>query len=200
MKPMTAQPLQLLRDPDRLRAALSPVRRRLLERLREPSSASMLAAEFDASRLKLNYPLKALEDAGLITLVEERPRRGFVERVLVACADAFLVDPSVVSERREVAPSAQDRFAADHLIAAAAGVVADVGRMQAAADEEGSRLLTFAIEADVTLARPSDLERYAERLAQAIAAVSQEFNAESGRRYRVVAGGHPALNTRKGAP
>lgn len=197
---MTAQPMELLRDPDRLRAALPPIRREILERLRTPGSASSLAVDMAASRQKLNYHLRALEDAGLVTLVEERPRRGFVERILVACADTLLVDPSVMADRGPVSPPVQDHFAADHLIAAAAGVVAEVGRMQAQADQQGARLLTFTIEAEVALARPSDLELYAERLAEAVAAVSAEFNAASGRRYRVVAGGHPALNTRKDPP
>lgn len=194
---MTAQPMELLRDPDRLRAALPPIRREILERLRTPGSASTLATDMGASRQKLNYHLKALEDAGLVTLVEERPRRGFVERILVACADTLLVDPSVMADRRPVPGPVQDRFAADHLIAAAAGVVAEVGRMQAEADQQGARLLTFTIEAEVALARPSDLELYAERLAEAVAAVSAAFNAEGGRRYRVVAGAHPVPNTRK---
>lgn len=197
---MTAQPLELLRDPDRLRAALSPIRRQLLERLRTPGSATGLAAEFGVSRQRLGYHLKALEDAGLVTLVETRQRRGFTERILVTCAEAFLVDPSVIGQRKAVPAELQDRFAADHLISAAAGLVADVGRMQAAAEAEGTRLLTFTLEAEVTLARPADLERYAEALARAVAAVSAEFNAEAGRRYRVVAGAHPALNTRKDKP
>lgn len=197
---MTAQPLELLRDPDRLRAALSPVRRQILERLRAPGSATGLAAEFGLSRQRLGYHLKALEEAGLVTLVETRQRRGFTERILMTCAEAFLVDPSVIGARSPAPAEAQDRFAADHLISAAAGLVADVGRMQTAAEAEGARLLTFTLEAEVTLARPADLEVYAERLAQAVAAVSAEFNAKTGRRYRVVAAAHPTPNTRKDPP
>ena len=65
-------------SPDRVRLALSPVRRDLLKRLRTPSSASGLAAELELPRQRLNYHLKALETAGLVELVEERPRRGCV--------------------------------------------------------------------------------------------------------------------------
>jgi hypothetical protein len=66
-------------------------------------------------------------------------------------------------------------------------VVRDVARMQAAAEDEGQRLLTFTIEAEVGFAEPTDLDRFVEALARTIAA----FDAP-GRRYRVVAGGHPA--------
>jgi len=193
---MSTTPLELLRDPESVRLALTPIRRQMLEHLRQPGSASTLAALMGAPRQRLNYHLKALEEAGLVTLVEERPRRGFVERVLVARADAFLVDPSVMGERAMADPDAQDRFAADHLLSTAADLVADIGRMRAAAEREGTRLLTFTIETEVAFARPADMELYAERLAQAVAAVSDEFNAKGGRRYRVVVGGHPARLTK----
>ena len=171
----------LLQEPERVRTALSPLRRTLLARLREPSSATRLAAELSLPRQRVNYHLRELERAGLVELVEERQRRGCIERVLVA--REFVVDPAVIGEATE----AQDAFAAAHLVNAAAGVVRDVARMQAAAEDEGQRLLTFTIESEVGFAEPQDLDRFVEALARTIAA----FDAP-GRRYRVVVGGHPA--------
>ena len=66
-------------------------------------------------------------------------------------------------------------------------MVRDVARMQDAAEEQGRRLLTFTIEAEVGFAEPADLDRFVEALAHTVAA----FDAP-GRRYRVVIGGHPA--------
>jgi DNA-binding transcriptional ArsR family regulator len=180
--------LALVQEPDRVRLALAPIRRRLLERLREPASATQLAPELGLSRQRVNYHLRALEQAGMLELVEERKRRGCVERVLAARADAFVVDPAVMG----AAPTpAQDRFAAEHLVTTAAGVVRDVSRMEARAERQGSRLLTFTIETEVSFAEPADVERFTTALADGIARVASEFNAP-GRRYRVVAGGHPA--------
>ncbi|MFB9681580.1 ArsR/SmtB family transcription factor [Streptosporangium vulgare] len=93
---MAATEMTLMDEPDRLRVALPPIRRRLLARLREPASAVQLAAEFDMPRQRVGYHLRVLEEAGLIELVEERPRRGFVERVMGVTANAFLVDPGVL--------------------------------------------------------------------------------------------------------
>ena len=171
----------LLQEPERVRTALSPLRRSLLARLREPSSATRLAAELGLPRQRVNYHLRELERAGLVELVEERKRRGCTERVLAA--RAFVVDPAVIGE----AAFDQDRFAAAHLVHTASGVVRDVARMQDAADEQGRRLLTFTIETEVGFAEPADLDRFVEALAQTAAA----FDAP-GRRYRVVIGGHPA--------
>ena len=178
----------LMTDPDRVRLALSPIRRRLLERLREPASATRLAAELGLSRQRINYHLRALEHAGMLELVEERPRRGCTERILGARADAFVVDPAVLGAVEEV--DAQDRYAAEHLIGAASAVVRDVARMQGAARADGTRLLTFTIETEVQLAAPDDLERFAGRLAELVAEAASEHT--SGRPYRLVLGAHPA--------
>lgn len=195
---MTAAPLALLQEPDRVRLALTPIRRRLLERLREPASAAALAPELDMSRQRVNYHLRALEDAGLVELVETRRRRGCVERVLASRAEAFVVDPAVMG----AAPVAvqDDRFAAEHLVATAAGVVRDVARMQGAAERQGRRLLTFTIETEVRFAEPGDLERFTTALAAAVARTAADFDAPEGRSYRVVAGGHPAPDPRRHEP
>ncbi|QYG95747.1 helix-turn-helix transcriptional regulator [Iamia sp. SCSIO 61187] len=178
----------MLEDPERVRLALSPLRRELLERFRQPASASQVAAALDLPRQRVGHHVRALEAAGLLELVEERPRRGCTERILRARADAFVVDPSVLG----AGPTSDDRHAAEHLMTAATGVVRDVSRMQAAAAEEGTRLLAFTLEAEVAFAAPADVPRFTDRLAEAVAAVVAEFHDPDGRPYRVVAGGHPA--------
>jgi DNA-binding transcriptional ArsR family regulator len=188
-----ATPVALLDRPDSVRLALSPVRRQLLARLRQPASATELAAEMQLGRQRVNYHLRALEGAGLLSVVDTRRKRGCVERVLGATAGTFVVDPDVVGPAAGQTPrAAQDRFAAEHLIGAATRVVRDVTRMQAKADERQQRLLTFTIETDVQLAAPADLERFSSALAAAVARTAASFNTSSGgRRYRVVIGAHP---------
>jgi len=169
----------------RLRGSLSPLRRLLLAELREPASAVALAARLGETRQRVNYHVRELERAGLVELVELRPRRGCTERVVRATTRAVLVDPHVSGD---VAAVTQDRFAADALLAMAARTVSDVAAMRERADAQGKRLVTFAVQADVGLARPADLERFADRIAQLVA----EF--DTGRpehRYRLVVGGHP---------
>ena len=82
-------------------------------------------------------------------------------------ADAFLVDPGILGPPPEVL--VQDRFAADHLVSVAAGIVREVSRMRRAADEAGQRLLTFTVEADVGFATPQHLEDFSRELTEAVA-------------------------------
>jgi DNA-binding transcriptional ArsR family regulator len=188
----------LVDAPDVLRAALPPLRRRILERLREPASAVVVAGELGLPRQRVNYHLRALESAGLLELVETRARRGCTERVLRTSAGAFIVDPQVMApaptpaSRARRAAARQDRFAAETLVDAVSGVVRDVSRMQARASAQGQRLLTCAIETEVRLASPADFARLSAVLATLVArAVADVGVAEGGRSYRVVVGAHP---------
>ena len=178
----------LVGEPERVHLALSPARRQLLAALHEPHSATQVADLVGMTRQQANYHLRILEAAGLVELAETRQRRGCTERILRAVAGAFVVDPAVM-QAPGTAPAA-DRFAAEHLVATAAAVVRDVSRMQAAAGER--RLLTFTIEADIGLGAPADVEAFTTALADAVAAVAHRFHDPDGRRYRVVAGGHPS--------
>lgn len=182
----------LIEDADKARQAMTPLRLRMLTLLRQPGSAATLAAALELPRQKVGYHLHALEKAGLVMPAGERQRRGFTERLFVARAGSFVVDPSIFGKPPTV--EKQDRFAAEHLVARSAETVREVTRMQAAAAEEGTRLLTFTIEADVGFAAPQDVEAFAERLTAMVAGLAEEFTPKGeGRRYRLLIGGHPAI-------
>lgn len=196
--------ITFVEDPDRVMAALSPLRRQLLRQLREPASATQLAAALGLPRQRVNYHLRAMEAAELVELVEERRRRGFVERIFRAKPGAFVVDPAVLdpdlesdadSEAADRAVRLQDQFAAGHLVGVAAATVRDVARMQVKAEEQGKRLLTFTIEADLRFASAAEVHRFTEHLTDALRRTAEAFDSPTGRPYRVVIGGHPAPAT-----
>lgn len=189
----------LIEDAERALLALDPIKRRLLAALREPGSAASLAKKLALPRQQLGYHLRALEQAGLVRLVEERKRRGFVERILVAAADAFVLDPTMLAPRNAI--DAQDRHAAEHLVDVAGGVVREVTRMRSAAEAAGQRLLTFTIEADLGFAQPQDFEDFSNALAKAIADLAARYAPGPERRgYHVVVGAHPAVADRPTKP
>lgn len=194
----------LVSDAAKARAALTPLRRELLERLREPGSASSLAGQLAVPRQKLAYHLRVLEEAGLVKLIEERPRRGFTERVMVACADTFVLDPALVQGVSEArAAGIQDRHASEHLVQTASALVRDVARMREEADREGKRLLTLTVETELTFATPADFDAFTEQLSDAMTTLAKRYCAsparQGGRRYRLVAAAHPALQTKANA-
>lgn len=191
---MTARPSALVDDLDTALLALAPVRRRILSALVEPASAAGLAERLGLPRQNIGYHLNALEAAGLVQLAGERRKRGFTERLFVA-ARSYVLDPALMqAPLNPDAVEAQDRHAADHLIATASGLVRDVARMRQDAAAEGSRLLTLTVEADVTFATPADFERFTDEVAAAAATLARTYAAPTGRRYRLTAVAHPAVD------
>lgn len=193
---MAVRPSALLDDLDTALLALAPIRRRILSALIEPASAAGLADQLGLPRQNIGYHLNALEAAGLVQLAGERRKRGFTERLFVAARNPVL-DPALLqAPPHPDAVDAQDRHAADHLIAAASTLVRDVARMRQAADAEGSRLLTLTVEADVGFATPADFDAFTEDVSAAVAALARKYAAPSGRRYRLTAVAHPAAPDR----
>ncbi|MGZ3144241.1 helix-turn-helix domain-containing protein [Lentzea chajnantorensis] len=158
------------------------MRRSLLELLASPASATQLAAALDLPRQRVNYHVRALEQAGLVELVEERRRRGCVERVLRA------------RPGRSVAAGVQDQFAATHLVSVAADTAREVGRMAGSAADAGKRLLTFTVETTVRFGEPGAVHEFTSDLAEAVRQLALRYDTESGRPYRVVALGHPGVS------
>src|SRR6478736_598676 len=74
--------------------SLDPVRARLLAALAEPGSASSIAATVGLTRQKANYHLRALEEHGLVELVEERKKGNVTERVFQATAASYVISPA----------------------------------------------------------------------------------------------------------
>jgi DNA-binding transcriptional ArsR family regulator len=180
---------------DELRGTLSPLRRRLLAELREPASATGLAARLGLPRQRLNYHLRELERGGLVELVELRPRRGRTERVVRTRSAAVVVAPTVIGDLDRA--GAQDRFAADALLAATARTLDDLAHLRAGADKAGKRLVTFTVETEVGFARPADIHRFVDQLARRVGELAVEYDTPtSRRRYRVVVGGLPVRVTR----
>ena len=187
---MTARPSALLDNLDTALLALAPLRRRILAALVEPASAAGLAEQLGMPRQKIGHHLRALEAAGLVRLAGERKKRGFTERLFVA-AEQYVLDPALLQPPPDPdAVEAQDRHAADHLIATASSMVRDVARMRQAAAAEGARLLTLTVEADVCFAAPADFDAFTNDVAEAVATIARRYAAPSGRRYRLTAAAH----------
>src|SRR6185503_13817921 len=90
---------------------------------------------------------------------------------------------------------AADRFSAAHLMSAAARVIRDVATLQTRARGQGKRLATLTLEADVRFASAETRAAFAEELTDVLAALVSKYHDErtpGGRRFRVVAGVHPA--------
>lgn len=189
--------IAVIEDPAAAEASLDPMRARLLAELAEPASATMLAARVGLPRQKVNYHLRALEQHGLIELVEERRKGNVTERVMRATAASYVISPAALAAVRPKPSEQPDRLSARWLLAVAARLVQDVGALITGADRAKKRVATFAMDAEVRFASAGERAAFAEELASTLAALVSRYHDESapgGRPHRVVLALHPSVN------
>ena len=186
-------------DSQGLAAILSPMRRRMLQSLARPDSASGLARRLGIPRQKVNYHLRKLEDAGLVELVEEKMRRGCVERVVRVTARALVVSPEFLEGLAADPDAIADRYSSAYLVAAAARMVREAAHQREKAEEAGQRLATFTMESDIAFQSPADFNAFTRELAEEVARLCSKYDrsrARLSRRFRVLIGAHPRGKTR----
>jgi DNA-binding transcriptional ArsR family regulator len=184
----------VIEDMEQAATALEPTRLRLLAALAAPDSAAGLARRFNEPRQQINYHLRRLESAGLIMLIEERPQRGFVERIMQATAAAYVISPAALGELAADLRDVGDRFSAGYLLALAARVIRDVASLVQRATAAGKRLATFSLETRVRFASPAEQHAFVDELTSAVASLVAKYHdggATDGRSFRFVIGGYP---------
>jgi DNA-binding transcriptional ArsR family regulator len=188
-------PVQVLTDTSQLAAALSPLRMRLLREMHQPESATSLAPRLGVSRQKLNYHLRELEREGFLELVQERPRRGCVERLLKVTSRAFVVNPALLGALSDDPHQARDRFSSAFLLATATRLIRDVAVLAERARAVEQRLATFTMDCEIGFASPAAYRAFTEELAAQVATLASKYDnaTAKGRRFRVVVGSHPVV-------
>jgi len=166
----------------------------MLENLDRPDSASGLSRRLGIPRQKINYHLRKLEDAGLVELVEEKMRRGCLERMVRVTARAFVVSPEFLEGLAADPETIADRYSSAYLVAAAARMVRQVAEQREKAEKAGQLMATFTLESEVAFQSPADFNAFSRELAEAVARLSSKYDrchSGSSRPFRIVVGAHP---------
>jgi DNA-binding transcriptional ArsR family regulator len=198
--PAATAELASIRDRRSAAALLKPLRLEVLARAREPRSATEIAAELGLPRQKVNYHVRELERAGLLRLAESRRRRNLTERRYQATARAYLLSPELLGELGADERRVEDRLSAAYLLALGARMQRELGRATAEASEEGKRIATLSIDAELRFESPEQREAFANALRDAVTRVVAEHASPAvgpdgapgaGRPFRLVAGCYP---------
>ena len=185
--------LDVIREPAAAVAALDPTRARVLAALAEPGSATTVADALGLPRQKVNYHVRALEEHGLVQLVEERPRRGLTERVVQATARSYVIAPPPLG-RDAGDPDRVDRLSSRYLVAVAARLVREVADLAHRAGAKGQPLATLTIDATIRFRSAAERAAFTDDLAGAVTALVARYHDEhapGGRAHRLVVAAHP---------
>jgi DNA-binding transcriptional ArsR family regulator len=172
------------------------LRRRILERLRQPDSASGLARQLRLPRQKVNYHLRELEKEGLLELVEERRKGNCLERVVRATARYYLIDPAALGALAADPEQLADRFSSTYLVAVAARAIRDLAVLRERARRAGKRLATFTLQSEVRFPSAAAREAFTNELTHHIARLTAKYHDEQaagGRRFTFILGAYPTI-------
>lgn len=175
-------------------AALDPVRATILAALAEPGSSTSVASALGLPRQKVNYHLRVLETHDLVRLVEERPRRGLRERVVVATARAYVVSPTAALGVSDAALARTDRLSSRYLIAIGARMVREVATLVRGADKAGKPLATLSIDTEIRFASAAERSEFTAELTRDVTRLAARYHDETasgGRWHRLVVAAHP---------
>ena len=172
---------------------LDPLRSRVLAALREPGSATTVAKDLGETRQKVNYHLRALESAGLVELVEERPRRGLTEKVWQATARSYVVSPAVLHDH-DPGSVPIDRLSTKYLVAVAARSIRELASMTKQAAARGHTVPSLTIDTEIRFASAANRAAFTRELSAAVTDIAARYHDETepaGRWHRLVVAAHP---------
>jgi len=196
---MTSHSLDIIDDPARARAALQPLRLRLLHLLERPQSAPQLAKTMGMPRQRVLYHLRMLEAQRLVEAQEHGTVGRRVDRSYVRTATSYAIAPKTLGGIAVDPRTVADAFSSAYLSAVAGRALNDLAALGRAASARGKRVPTLTLETEVRFATPADQRRFAEELTAAFATVAAKYHhpdAAQGRTFRVFACGYPAVPAR----
>jgi DNA-binding transcriptional ArsR family regulator len=188
--------VEVIEDPAAAEVSLDPVRARLLAALAEPATATTLAARLGLPRQRVNYHVRALEEHGLVRLVEERRKGNVTERVMQASAAAYVISPTALSAVAPDPGRSPDKLSARWLLALAARLVRETGQLITGATRARQRLATFALDGEVRFASAADRTAFVAELTETVTALISRYHDEAapgGRPHRVIIAVHPTI-------
>jgi DNA-binding transcriptional ArsR family regulator len=194
--------VRLIEDARAVGVLADPIRRRILQRLDSPRSATAVARELGLPRQRVGYHMRQLEKYGFVETLREERRRGCVERVMRRTSESIVLAPDSLTDDKLHTAQVRDRFSSLYLIALASQMLREVTEAQAGATSEDKMLPTFSLQVDVRLATQQDKNAFAEELGREIARLAIKYHqpqSRGGRSFRVVVGSYPAPHSREAA-
>jgi DNA-binding transcriptional ArsR family regulator len=185
--------VEVVDEPAAAMALLDPARSKILATLVAPGSATTVATVLGEPRQRVNYHLRALEGLGLVHLVEERPRRGLTERVMLASARSYVVSPKALGDRTTT-PARTDRLSTRYLIALAARIVREVADLVRRAEKARQPLATLAIDTEIRFGSAADRAAFTSDVGAAVTELAARYHDEQspgGRWHRLIVAAYP---------
>jgi len=186
-----------------------PLRLRILAALLNPDSATGVARRMNLPRQTVNYHVRELARARLLTRAGRRRRRRMYEQCYVATARGYVLSPELLGTLAADPAQVADTFSAKYLLGLASKVQSELGRASQLAAKEGKRLATLSINTELRFTSPEQRAKFTEELQRAIVEIvgrhsspyrKEDGLAGEGRPFRLVLGCYPIPKEKEEAP
>jgi DNA-binding transcriptional ArsR family regulator len=209
--PRSASSVGLLRLPTQAAVLLHhPLRLKILAALLDPDSAAGVARRMKLPRQTVNYHVRELARARLLSRAGRRRRRRLYEQCYVATARGYALSPELLGKLAADPSQVADAFSAAYLIGLASKMQSELGRVSALAARAGKRLATLSINTELRFTSAEQRARFTHELQAAIVDIvgrhsapfrSEDGSKAEGRPFRLVLGCYPIpANAQEDAP
>ncbi len=180
-----------IRTPEGLQALCHPTRVEMLEVLREPASSAAVARRIGQPRQRINYHLKALEEAGLVEKVATRRNGNFVESLYQSIARSFVVAPEVAWQGSRRLEALRSQHSLETLVALGERLQQDAAELLDRAAFDGEQIASAAVSVDATFATPADRAAFMREYLESTTRLLEKYGSQQGDGYRCVFAAHP---------
>lgn len=143
-----------INDLEQVRLLGDPLKLRILQAFAEdPKSTKQVAAELGERVTRLYRHVDALQDAGLLEVVDEKQKRGTIERTFRAIARRFEADPALFTGRSDDGGASAVR----ELLRISEAEIVDV--LAKADGDEGQQAMILRIQGRASAEKIAELRR-----------------------------------------
>lgn len=192
--------VNLIQDAHSAQVLMNPLRMQILEKLRNPDSASGLARDLNLPRQKINYHLRELEKNGLVELIEERRKGNCVERIVRATAKSFIINPEALGGLATDPEKIKDQFSSSYLVGVFAQAIRELALLRTRAEKAKKRLATFTLQTEIRFSTAKMRNQFTEELANTVTKLTTKYHDEKtkgGRLFKFTIGSYPAITKKQ---
>lgn len=176
---------------DVLQALAHPTRVRVLEQLREPTSAVAVARRLDQPRQRVHYHLKELEKVGLVRVVGERRSGNFVETLYEAAARSFVISPRLVWSDPQRVQAMRDQLSLEQLVTVGEEIQRAAAALLDRAAFDGEQIASVSVSAGLRFESEQQRSEFLKAYLKAVGPLLKAYETADGQPYRVVLVAYP---------
>ena len=190
---MSQVAVKVVSNSEQAKALTTPVRRKMLELLKDPGTAASIARELNMPRQKVNYHIKALEKTGLVCRTGERRNGNFIEQLYRSTARRFVLSQELAWDDDTLMQALADQVSLAHLSNLGNKLQCDVAELLEKAATSNHEIPSLSTEIELRFSNAESRTAFAKDLLEAAKKLAIKHGAKKGDAYRMLLAAYPIV-------